>query len=178
MTSRVPVALISGPVGVGKTTVGEELSEQLARANVPHTFVDFDQLRYTYPHPADDRWGNRLGLANLADVWRNCAAAGSQNLVLSYVVEETDFLNELAAAVPGADVTCIQLSAEVATLHERLRRRELGSGLQWHLDRATELSRLLQLARTPADHRIATDGRSIADIAADVRQRVAWLSPV
>ena len=41
--------LISGPVGVGKTTVAQELSALLVTNSVAHTFVDLDALTHTYP---------------------------------------------------------------------------------------------------------------------------------
>ena len=66
-----PIVLISGPVGVGKSTVGCEVAEILERQETSHTFVDFDQIRYTFPRPADDPWGNLLGLENLQAIWRH-----------------------------------------------------------------------------------------------------------
>ncbi|MBE9028535.1 ATP-binding protein [filamentous cyanobacterium LEGE 11480] len=58
----VPVLIISGPVGVGKTSVANAVSEELIHHAIPHTFVDLDQLRYTYPRPIGDRFGSQLGL--------------------------------------------------------------------------------------------------------------------
>lgn len=34
-----PVILVTGPVGIGKTTVAGEMSELLEQAGVPHAFV-------------------------------------------------------------------------------------------------------------------------------------------
>lgn len=126
---KTPVLIISGPVGVGKTSVGDELSGLLESREIPHSFIDFDQLRYTYPRPDDDPWGNRLGLLNLRDLWGNAVAVGARNLVLSYVVEEQKFLSDVARAVPGAEITIVQLKARSETLQERVRRREVGAGL-------------------------------------------------
>lgn len=85
----LPLLVISGPVGVGKTTVGNEVSNVLNRQGIAHTFIDIDSLAETYPRPPDDRFGNRLALLNLRDVWANCVAAGSRNLIVARVVEWT-----------------------------------------------------------------------------------------
>lgn len=172
--AKTPVVLISGPVGVGKSTVGEAVSDCLAHQQIPHTFIDFDQLRNTYPKPADDRWGDRLGLRNLADVWRNSAEAGARNLIIAYVVEYPSFVQQVRATVPQSTVITVQLTATVETLQQRVRQREIGAGLDWHLNRAAELARLLKHPETPCDLRIQTDGRSVSDIAAEIVGGVAW----
>ena len=174
MTSNIPILLISGPVGVGKTAVGNEVAEVLERDGVPHTFIDFDQIRYTYPRPDDDPWGNRLGLQNLAAIWENCSRAGALNLLVSYVVEEHSFIDSLSQIIPGGQVTTVQLSANHETLSARLKRREIGSGLDWHINRAAELSAILAADSTPADHRIATDDRDVIDIAEELASKLQW----
>ena len=98
----VPLLIISGPIGVGKSSVGSEVSDLRDEQGVAHTFIDLDQLRYTYPKPVGDRFGTQLGLANLRDVWRNCAAAGSRNLVIASVVEDWDDVENIASVIPRA----------------------------------------------------------------------------
>jgi len=66
--SHVPLLIISGPVGVGKTTVAEELNSILSREGIAHTYIDLDVLAETYPRLADDRFNSRLALRNLRDV--------------------------------------------------------------------------------------------------------------
>jgi adenylylsulfate kinase-like enzyme len=40
MTASVPVLLVTGPVGVGKSTVAAEAARLLRQAGVPHALVD------------------------------------------------------------------------------------------------------------------------------------------
>jgi adenylylsulfate kinase-like enzyme len=47
----VPTLLITGPGGVGKTTVAHEISRQLEARGVPHAMVDADELDRIYPAP-------------------------------------------------------------------------------------------------------------------------------
>ncbi len=176
MNELTPVVVISGPVGVGKTSVGWELTECLEEAGIPHTFVDYDVLRATYPRPAGDRWGNKLGYKNLADIWRNCAEAGSRNLIIADVVEDSSTVDALNTCVPDASITVVQLSATTETLAERVRQRELGTGLEWHLNRSMELAELLTRPSVPADLRQETDGLSLRDIAASIQSKINWLT--
>ena len=169
-----PVLLISGPVGVGKSSVGNELDTVLCERGVPYTFVDFDQLRYTWPRAPEDPWGEGLAFRHLRAMWTNCFAAGSRNLVVSAVVETPSFVDELRRAVPGAEPTVVQLSADTTTLHERLARREIGSSLDWHCRRALELVSILASDVVPCDHRVGTQDRSVADVTIELAHLVQW----
>lgn len=170
----IPVVIISGPVGVGKSAVGEELGEILEIAVTPHTFVDFDQLRYTYPRPKDDAWGNTLAFQNLKDVWANCAAAGSLNLIISSVVEDWSFIEDVRRSIPDCNIVTFQLHADVSTLQSRVRKREVGSGLTWHVNRAAELAEILAADDVPRDHSLNTENRSVIEIAQEIADQVQW----
>ena len=129
---RTPVLFISGPVGVGKTTIANEVGSCLEKMGIAHTVIDFDNLTDTWPRPTDDPWGDRLGRANLGNVWRNCAAAGAKNLIIAHVVEQRAWVEEVCALIPGAEPALCLLMANDATLANRVRRRELGAGRAWH----------------------------------------------
>ena len=172
--TETPVLVLSGPVGVGKTTVGEEVSEVLNHEGIPHTFVDFDQLRYTYPRIPEDPWSNGLAFQNLEAIWTNCKRRGSRNLIVSSVVEDWSFIDQLSRAIPGARVTTFQLFASPGTLKSRVEKREIGSGLDWHKSRAVELLRILSAETVPCDCRIDTEKRSTIDLAKDIVSKVSW----
>lgn len=173
---RVPLLLISGPVGVGKTTVAIEVGNCLEQARVPHTVIDYDNLRSTWPPPATDRFSERLAQANLRDVWRNCAAAGSMNLIIANVIESDADALAITDQVPGAEVCICLLRASNATLRRRVRRRELGAGRDWHLARAVELAAQMR-ANAPSDFAIDADRASAVDVAREITGRVRWESP-
>lgn len=168
--AHLPLLVISGPVGVGKTTVGNEVSTSLERRGVAHTFIDLDALAATYPRPPDDRFGNRLALLNLRHVWINCAAAGSRNLIVDRVVETQRDLAAIERAVPNSKAVVCQLRADDEKLLRRVRMREVGSRRDWHEARALELARSLEGA-APADIIVDTSGRSVPDIAAEITGR-------
>ena len=169
----IPLLIISGPVGVGKTSVGNEVSVQLEDRGVAHTFVDLDALAMTFPRPPDDPFASRLACANLRDMWRNCAAAGSKNLIIARVVESPRHVEDIQNVLPPSAATVCQLTASDETLATRVGQREIGAEYEWHADRAVQLARSLPTA-APPDFFVETDGRTVTEIARDVVARVDW----
>jgi hypothetical protein len=173
MTNTIPVLLITGPVGVGKTSVGAEVSALLEQAAVPHAFVDMDHLRWCPPAPPGDRFNVALGLRNLAAVAANYRAAGAERLVLADVLEARADLARYEAAIPGAALQVVRLRASVETLTGRVRQRETGDGLAWHLHRTAELAAQMERGKVE-DVVVETDGRSVAEVAQAVLARCGW----
>jgi hypothetical protein len=66
MTASVPVLLITGPVGVGKSTIAAQAGWLLREADVPHAVVDLPWIGQCWPVPAGDPWNERLSHRNLA----------------------------------------------------------------------------------------------------------------
>ena len=169
----IPVLIVTGPVGAGKTTVAAAISAELERREVAHAWVDVDGLAQCFPRPPDDPFHGRLALRNLADVGRNVVAAGAERLVLPYVIEDTAGRVAIAAAIPGADVTVVRLGVRPETVAARLRGRESGESLAWHLRRAPELTAIM--ARNGiGDLVVETDDRTPDNIAAEVLRLVGW----
>jgi len=173
MGTSVPVLIITGPPGVGKTTVAAEVSELLDSAGVAHAYVDIDSLRWCYPRPPGDRFRNTLAMKNLAAVWVNFQAAGAGRLVLADVVEARDDLERYRIAVPGAEIVVVRLQASLRALEHRLAQREVGSGLERHLRRAAELVALMEQKRV-ADITIDTDNKPVTAVARAVLVQSGW----
>ena len=169
----IPLVVISGPIGVGKTSVGHEVSVLLTQLGIAHTFVDLDALTQTFPRPSDDRFGSRLANANLTDVWMNCIAAGSQNLIVARVVESPLDVENIERAVSCSRTIVCQLQASDESLVARVGGREIGSEYDWHEKRVVELARSLPLT-APADFIIDTESRALTDIANEIVSRINW----
>ncbi len=118
MAEIIPVLLITGPPGAGKTSVALEISELLDHARVAHALVDLDSLRWCYPRPAHDLFRVQLALKNLAVVWSNFQAAGATRLVLADVLEAREELEGFHIAFPNGKFFVVRLQASVATLQE------------------------------------------------------------
>jgi hypothetical protein len=170
---HIPVLIITGPVGVGKTVVAAAISDLLGDAGVPHAMVDADQLRWCYPALPDDRFRVALGLRNLAAVWANYHAAGAQRLVLADVVEQRSDVAGYQQAIPGAAIVVVRLRASLATIERHLRGRETGASLDWHLHRAAELTASMERHQV-GDLLIETDGKPVDVIAREALARVGW----
>lgn len=173
---KVPTIIVTGPVGVGKSTVAEVMGYLLLAANVPHANVDFDQLRACYPRPADDdRWGTRLGLANLAAMWLNYQRSGARRLIVAAVVESRAELEGYRDAIPDADIRIVRLRATRETLEARVRQRGPWRDLEWHLNRTVELAAHMD-AQPVEDMLVETEDRDPTTIARDILDRAGWLS--
>lgn len=168
------VLLITGTVGVGKTTVAEAVGDILVGLGVPHAVIDLDELRRCWPPPAGDRFNDTVELTNLRSVAANYRAAGALRLVLAGVVERRSQRQDYERAV-GCAVQVVRLRADPAVLAERLRERHRGDpgGLGWHLARAPQLSAILEEA-VVADVEVETTGQSVGKIASDVLAAASW----
>jgi hypothetical protein len=170
----VPLLALSGSVGVGKTTVLVEIHDVLSGRNVAHACIERDALAYSWPERG--YFNQDAALDNLAAVWANFRAAGAGRLVVAGVVERPEDLAGYHRAVPGARITVCRLVASQATRLERLRGREHGAGLEWHLHRTVELEQVLETARLD-DFTVDNEDRPVRDVALEVLARAGWLDP-
>lgn len=171
--AAVPLLIISGSMGTGKTTVLSEASDLLAEAGIPHAAIDLDWLGQTYPQRGPH--GQRLVFTNLAAVWSNYVEGGAERLIVARVVEDRAELAQYRAAVPGAQPIVCRLTAPLAVMHERLRIREPGMNLDQALKRAAELDGILERAGVEDFVVDNGPGRSIGDVAREVLSRAGWL---
>lgn len=173
---RAEALLIGGRSGVGKTTIGWEVSALLREAAVAHAIIEGDFMGQVHPAPAGDLDRTELVSRNLAAVWSNFAELGYRRLIY------TNTLSVLPSATPmferamGPDVRLVRvlLTASDSTAGDRLRGRELGSELDDGLRTSLARARVLEDS-VPADTiRIPTDARPVPEIARDVVAATGW----
>lgn len=170
MTGRSEALLLGGRAGVGKSSVGNEIHAQLSTAGVRHCLIEGDNLDQAYPPP----WEHRLAERNLAAMWANYRALGYRRMIYTNTVS-VRFIDELTSAM-GDDprVTAVLLTADDVTARHRLAKREIGTALDWHIERSDIAARELEQLSPNWVHRIPTDGRSVADIAAQIIGLTGW----
>lgn len=171
------VLLIGGRAGVGKSTVGWEVSARLRDAEVAHAVIEGDFMGYV--HPAPDGDPHRAGITerNLRAVWGNFAELGYRRLVYTNTVSVLAESASLFERAMGSDVRIyrVLLTATDDTTARRLKGRELGSELEREMANSAYKARLLD-ERVPADTvRVATDDRTVMDIAHQVVAATGWL---
>jgi len=166
------VIFIGGRSGAGKSSVAAEAHQMLARADVRHAVIEGDNLDQAYPEPW--RAGVDLAEQNLAAMWKNYRAAGYSRLIFTNTVSVLR-VRELAAAL-GTEVQpfTVLLTATDATTAHRLAQREIGTALKQHIERSNVAARKLDAAPDTV-LRIASDGRSVSDVAHEVLTRAGWL---
>lgn len=166
--------MIAGPAGVGKTSVANDVSVQLRRAGVAHAVVDTDALDDVFPVP-DGQW--RLTERHLAVMWESYRSLGIRRLILTGVYLHTaPELEWIVRATSPDRVTLIRLDAAPDVLAERVRRREIGSGAEDQLVRTHDQARILASQPQGAEMVVATDGRPIESIAAEIISTLGWRS--
>ncbi|MEU5273831.1 nucleoside/nucleotide kinase family protein [Streptomyces hygroscopicus] len=174
--NQAEVLVIGGRAGVGKTTVGWEVSALLRAAAVPHAVIDGDFMGQVHPAPEGDPHRSEITEVNLTAVWANFTRRGYRRLIYTNTVSVLPEATGMFQRAMGADVRMIRvlLTASDATARERLVRRELGSELEQELEGSARKARLLD-QRVPAQTlRVVTDGRAVVDIAGEVAAATGW----
>lgn len=153
-----PVLWICGPSGVGKSSAGYELFDQLTKTGTPSAYVDMDQIGLSYPVPAGDPRNHRLRSRALDHVCAGFRAAGAQCLVVSGLADDL-------TQIPGTELTVCRLRASPAQLRDRITRR----GWQLHLteDALRDASELD--GTTFADLVVDTTALTVEEVAAQIR---------
>ena len=169
----VPLLVISGSLGSGKTTVLSEASGLLAEAGIPHAAIDLDCL--TVMFPPQGVHGERLMFANLAAIWPLYADARAEPLLLARVVENRSELQQYREAVPGAQPVVCRLKATAGTMQKRLDACEPGMFHAEAIARATELDGILDRARAEDFAVDNSNGRQVTEVADEVLSRAGWL---
>ncbi|WP_372404134.1 hypothetical protein [Streptomyces luteireticuli] len=168
--------MITGTVGVGKTSAADLLGDLLADAGVPHAVMDLDRLCQSWPAPEDDPFNSGLLLRNLRALTTNYLDAGARRFILAGVAENAADRDGFRAAV-GMPLTVCRLTADLPVVHGRLRRRHEADNdpgsLPWHLERAGRLQQVLDRAGI-ADFSIDTTRVPLPAVASAVLKAAGW----
>ncbi|GIG67950.1 hypothetical protein [Phytomonospora endophytica] len=166
--------LIGGRSGSGKSTVGWEVSALLGAAGIVHAYVEGDTVGNIVPPPADDPNRSRITETNLTAMWANFARTGCARLVYTNtasVLEPDMFERALGGS---ARLTPVMLTAGDATVAARLGGREIGSELESHIKRSSFMARYLDENVPQGTIRVATDGRTVTEIAREIVAATGW----
>lgn len=182
--TTIQILLLGGASGTGKTSVGWEASAILEGRGVAHCVIDGDTLGHVFPAPAGDPSRSRIVEKNLASVWSGFASVGQTRLIYTNtvsVLEEEMICRAVTGsgaggtfADVGTEVTGVLLTASPRTVAQRLARRETGAQVDLHVDRSLRAALLLRQRAPRSAVVIATDDRSVEDIALEVLAAAGW----
>lgn len=124
---RGSVLFLTGPTGVGKSTIGFQAYLQLLHDGGCVAFVDVDQICVA----GDQSMDHGLRARNLAAIWSNFREAGAEQMIVVGPVQSVQDTLPYAHRLGADPVTWIRLTATDQTLQERiLSRRHGGSWAQ------------------------------------------------
>jgi len=115
----VPLLWLTGPSGVGKTTLGREIHAGLVASGIHAAFLDADQIGMLWPVPDDDPDMHRVKARNLGEVWAVFRRAGARCLVLAGGIDSAEQAELYAHEVPGTALTLCRLRVTETQLRER-----------------------------------------------------------
>jgi hypothetical protein len=167
----VPVIVLTGTMGSGKTTVVSEASDILAARGVIHAAIDFDTLGVARL-PGDA--ASEVAWRNLASVWQNYARAGAERLLLAEALETGADLDRIRDAVPGSALVICRLRAGLETMQRRVALRDPGMLRDTFVARVAELDTLID--RAGLEHFcLSTEGCSVTEVARELLTRAGWI---
>jgi len=164
----IPVLWVTGPGGVGKSTVSWQIFTDLTRHGVQAAFADTDQFCTCYPAPPDDPCREQIKAQNIGALVPRYRAAGAQCVIANGVLDPT--VGVRSSLMPEATVTVCRLRVDRDELARRFIERD-GSGddadhrLRETLDEADAMD-----ASGFADLCIDTSGITAAEVARLLRQ--------
>jgi adenylylsulfate kinase len=165
MLNLIPLLAISGAVGVGKSSVLGEIHDILSGERIPHGCVERDALAYSWPERG--RFNEVMVERNLACVAGNFLEAGAACLLIAGVIETAADVDVYRRCIPNAEIQVCRLTADVELRRERLRSRERGAGLDWHLNRTVELDAVLDSAALE-DFSVDNGHRPLREVALEI----------
>jgi hypothetical protein len=167
------VLLIGGPAGVGKSSVGWEVSVQLNRLQVAHWHLDGDMLDAAWPRPEDDQDGKRMTVNTMRAMAGVFAAEGYTRCVYVQTASVID-AHLVTEALGKVRLSGVLLTASEATRIDRLASREIGTDFDRHLASTRRMAELLERKSPDWVVRVGTDQRTVAMIAEDVIKESGW----
>ncbi len=124
---HVPVLWITGPAGVGKSTVSWQIFTELAQAGIHVAFADTDQFCMCYPAPPGDPGRERIKAQNVGVLVPRYRAAGAHYVIANGCLDPlSGVYSEL---MPQAEVTVCRLRADPDEVARRFTERDGASEL-------------------------------------------------
>jgi hypothetical protein len=117
MDEVVPLLLLCGAPGAGKSSIGWEVYSRLVQEGVRVAHIDLDGIGYGPPGLCGSF---EMKFENVAALWRNYSKAGASCLVVSGLRVLKGDARACTAAIPGAVPTPLVLTVTPSEQRERI----------------------------------------------------------
>lgn len=149
------------------------MSVQLKRAGIAHWFLEGDALDAAWPRPPNDLDGSQLSVKNLRAMAEVFGDAGYTRCIYAQTVSVVD-QQLVRAALGTVRMQGFLLAATEPTRIARLTQREIGTDLDRHVRDGAIMAHHLQANAPEWVVRIATDDRSVEQVAAGIISAAGW----
>ncbi len=172
---EVPVVVVTGTIGAGKSTVAALMSEILHERGIRHALIEVDWLGEVYPAPDPaNPYNNDLAMQMLATLWPQYLDADITRAIITMTLENQQELDDLVAAVDSPPVTVVRLTASVATRKERIAAREHGYLRDLFGEKTEDIDAKMDRYAL-GDVIVDNDDRAPLDSAREVLERIGWI---
>lgn len=162
--------LVTGAVGVGKTSVAVAVASVLEASGRPYAVIDLDWLAWFRPADGSEVTVQEMLSANLRAVWSAFRSAGVEWVVLARHVRTIEEVSALREALSEVDLVTVRLDAPRDVLELRIRARDEGPELEEHLG----LLAAAELQESFEDLVVNTARRTASEVAHDVLAASGW----
>src|SRR3984957_13200280 len=165
--------IITGSMGAGKTSVLGEASDILALQNIAHAALDLDA--FGLAHLPSGASSDVVMYRNLQCVCKNYVALGIRRFLVARAIEDRAALECCRKAVSAKHTIVCRLTANVGSMRQRVKTRELGVLQERFVARVAKLNSILDRARLE-NFSVTTDHRSLTEIAHEMLLNAGWIS--
>ena len=171
----VPIAVVTGTIGVGKSTVAAAMSELLHERSIRHALIEVDSLGEVYPAPdPKDPYSNDLAMTILEHIWPVYLGARITRAVVTMTLENQQELEDLLTAMDSPPATVVRLTASEETRRQRIQAREFGNLRELFLEKTSEIEWKMDCFNL-GDLTILNDERHPHETALEVLEQLKWL---
>jgi adenylylsulfate kinase len=167
--------VLTGAVGVGKTTVLIEIGELLEPGPEPYALIDLDWLAWLRPAAGSTVTVTGVLCENLRHVAATFRTAGIRRIALSRAACEPTELEGIRVALGADRVTVVRLTAAPSVIERRLRARNHGGRLTQHLREARAFTAAAEAAGI-GDLVLRTDDADATAVARAAMIHAEWIS--
>lgn len=171
--TRIKGVLLTGSVGVGKTTLAVEMSKVLGDNGARVVVIDLDWLGWLDGFEIASPELSELICDNVRAVWNNFKRREPTHVILCRFVHRREEVERLRASVPDVEVVVARVVASGDTIQKRLGGRDVGAELEEHLTEATRMTKLLDEANL-TNLQVVNDDRDIREVALQALRSLTW----